>query len=471
VIDRVLVIRIVAALAPAGLVLMLWLARGPGDALPHGPMVQLTRTRAFEGEPSLSPDGSLVAYRCDYRGNSDICISDIESGDVRNLTPDSREDERDPAFSPDGRTIAFRSGTRGIFTVPVQGGPSTFIVAGGAQPAWMPDGGSIVYSVVTVPGAVFREGITEGGRIDLGTRATRRLPLIVDFHEPAVSPHGQRIAFTGRASPVIRRGFSVPNSNRADLWTVALDGRPPQRVTDDAAVEASPMWSADGHHLYYVSDRNGSSAIWRLAIDEASGLVRGKPEMMSTPYSQPAKLSRSADGRRLVWADARHVERLMRIAFDAEARTTRGAPAEIAPGSPEWEEPDAPTDRPPRPPGAASPPLPPPAAQAFPGRWSPDRSLFAGTAGGAVWIYSTATREHHQLRPGKAPVWLHDNRRLIYASEGRLYLAEAVLTISRELLSLADQTLGAPRLSPDNRRLYFTADGVDANLWLLTVDR
>ena len=469
-IDRVLVIRTVAALAPAGLVLMLWLASGPGDALPHGPMVQLTRTRAFEGEPSLSPDGSLVAYRCDYRGNSDICLSDIESGDVRNLTSDSREDERDPAFSPDGRTIAFRSGTRGIFTVSVQGGPSTFIVAGGAQPAWMPDGRSIVYSVVTVPGAVFREGITEGGRIDLRTRATRRLPLIVDFHEPAVSPHGQRIAFTGRASPVSRRGFGVPNTNRADLWTVALDGRPPQRVTNDAAVEASPMWSADGHHLYYVSDRNGSWAIWRLAIDEASGLVRGKPEMLATPYSQPAKLARSADGRRLVWADAQRVERLMRIAFDAEARTTRGAPAEIAPGSPEWEDPDAPTDRPPRPPGAASPTLP-FAVPAFPGRWSPDRSLFAGTAGGAVWIYSTATREHYQLRLGTSPVWLHDSRRLIYASEGRLYLAEAVLTISRELLSLADQTLEAPRLSPDNRRLYFTADGVDANLWLLTVDR
>jgi Tol biopolymer transport system component len=327
-----------------------------------------------------------------------------------------------------------------------------------------------VFSRTTVPGAVFREGIVEGFRIDLATRTAQRLPLVVDFHEPAVSPHGHRIAFTGRASPVIRHGFAVPNTSRTDLWTVSLDGRAPQRVTSDAAVDRSPMWSADGHHLYYVSDRNGSSAIWRIAIEERSGLARGTPEMISTPYSQPAKLSRSADGRRLVWADTQRVERLMRIAFDAEARTTRGAPAEIAPGSPEWEDPDAPSDRPPRAPAAASPPLP-LAAPAFPGRWSPDRSLFAGTAGGAVWVYSTATREHYQLRPGKSPVWLNDGRRIIYASEGRLYLAEAVLKISRELLSLADQTLEGPRLSPDNRRLYFNADGVDANLWLLTVDR
>jgi hypothetical protein len=46
-----------------------------------------------------------------------------------------------------------------------------------------------------------------------------------------------------------------------------------------------------------------------------------------------------------------------------------------------------------------------------------------------------------------------------------------VLKISRELIALADQSLESPRLSPDNRQLYFTAEGVDANLWMLTIGR
>ena len=463
-------IRLVAALAPASLVWMLWMASGPGDGLPDGRIAQLTHTRAFEGQPSVSPNGTQIAYRCDYQGNRDICVSGIESGSVRNLTSESHDDEAEPAFSPDGRTIAFRSGSRGIFTIPAGGGAFTFVAAGGTEPAWTPDGRWIVFSKVTVPGAVFREGITEGHSIELSTHTTRRLPLIVDFHEPAVSPHGHRVAYVGRPSPVIRQGRGVPSTNRSDVWTVSLDGRPPQRVTDDGAVERSPMWSADGHHLYYVSDRNGSSAIWRVAIDEESGRPRGKPEILSTPYSQPVKIARSADGRRLVWADEQRVDRLMRVAFDSEARTTRGAPIEIAAGSSEWEDPEPPADVLPMP-APETGPSQPPAALAFPGRWSPDRLLFAGTNAGAVWIYSTTSREHYQLRVGKSPVWLNDSRRLIYASDGRLYLAEAVVKVARELLVLAGHTLDAPRLSPDNRRLYFSAEGIDANLWLLTVDR
>ena len=467
-IHRTLIIRIVAALIPASVVWMLWMASGPGDGLPDGRIVQLTHARAFKGQPAISPDGTQVAYRCDYQGNTDICITGIDGGTVDNLTRDSDDDEAEPTFSPDGRRIAFRSGSRGIFTISASGGPFAFVAAGGTEPAWTPDGRWIVFSKVAIAGAVFREGITEGYAIELATHTTRRLPLIVDFHEPAVSPHGHRVAYVGRPAPVIRQGTTVPSTNRTDLWTVSLDGRPPQRVTDDRAVERSPMWSADGHHLYYVSDRNGSLAIWRVAIDEESGRPRGQPEMLTTPYSQPVRIGRSADGRRIVWADEHRVDRVMRVAFDAEARTTRGAPVEIAPGSPEWDDPEPPADvRSLNWPAAASPSLP----LAFPGRWSPDRSLFAGTNAGAVWIYSPLAREHYQLRHGKSPVWLNDSRRIIYASDGRLYIAEAVLKVARELLVLAGQNLDAPRLSPDNRRLYFSAEGIDANLWLLTVDR
>jgi eukaryotic-like serine/threonine-protein kinase len=464
--DRVNAIRLAAALAPAAVVLAVWDSARTSSSIPDGKIEQLTSSRMFEGQPSLSPDGLLIAFRCDYRGNSDVCVRAISDDTVRNLTSDSRDDESSPSFSPDGQTIAFQSGARGIFTVALPGGPMTQVTTTGASPAWTPNGRSIVYSVNTIPGALFREGVTEGFIVDVATRATRRIPLVVDFHEPAVSPRGSRIAYSGRQVPrAPRRAFS---NATPDLWTVGLDGRPPLRVTNDVAKESSPMWSADGRFLYFVSNRNGSSAIWRVAIDELTGQPKRRPELVPTPYSQPAKITRSADGSRIAWADALSIGRAMRIAFDAEARTTRGAPVEVSPGAPESDDPEALAyPRPPRAPAGTA-ML---AGLSFPGRWSPDRALYAGTTSGAVWIYSAATREHYQLRPGRSPVWLNDGRRLIYASEGKLYIAEAVLRIARELLALADQSLDAPRLSPDNRLLYFAAEGVDANLWLLTVGR
>jgi hypothetical protein len=101
--DRIVALRIVAALAPVAVVALVWLASRSSD-LPHGRIVQITHSRNFEGQPSLSPDGSLIAFRCDYDGNSDICVIDADGANLRNLTANSREDESEPAFAPDGRT-------------------------------------------------------------------------------------------------------------------------------------------------------------------------------------------------------------------------------------------------------------------------------------------------------------------------------------------------------------------------------
>jgi hypothetical protein len=104
----------------------------------------------------------------------------------------------------------------------------------------------------------------------------------------------------------------------------------------------------------------------------------------------------------------------------------------------------------------------------MPSDWSPDGKVIAGTVAGNLWSYSLATRSYQQFWPGTSPIWLADSRRLIYSYGGDLYMADSVLRISRELLSLPDQQLDGPRLSRDNRHLYFTGSGTDANLWLMT---
>jgi TolB protein len=62
------------------------------------------------GHPAWSPDSRLLAFACgnvvngDYQ--TDICVTDINGSDLRNLT-NTPEDEYRPGWSPDGSYIAF----------------------------------------------------------------------------------------------------------------------------------------------------------------------------------------------------------------------------------------------------------------------------------------------------------------------------------------------------------------------------
>ncbi|HET7220507.1 MAG TPA: hypothetical protein VFJ02_20785 [Vicinamibacterales bacterium] len=461
-------LRIAAAIVPFAAVSIAWVVNHWPDPAPRGEIAQITHSRAFEGQPSLSPDGRSIAYRCDARGNGDICLSASDGRDVVNLTAPSEDDESEPAFSPDGRTIAFRTGQGGIAIVARHGGTVTRLTTTGQSPSWTPDGRAIIYAEETVPGRDFNGAITEGWRVDLASKARRRISA-GDFHQPSVSPSGARIAFWGRPStPQNRRRLT---SVRGDIWTVALQGGTPLRVTADPAIESSPLWSPDGRFLYYIANRSGSSAIWRIRIDERSGQTKGAPEMVPTPYTQPLYLTRSADGSHYAWSDARPINRMLRVGFDADARRTRGTPTEISPGGPEWEDSEVAVDlqvgaSPDQQPAQAGAPTP---GAEFPGHWSGDRKMFAGTSGGSVWIYTAQTKSYAQLRIGEHPVWLLDSRRIIFSSAGSLYMGDAVLKISRELLSMPDQQLDMPWLSRDNKFLYFAGNGLDANVWVMTV--
>ena len=68
-------------------------------------------TAAEELSPSLSPDGTLLAYVSDESGRREVYVSPF---------PDAQEDRRvvsrdgglEPAWSPDGRELFFKSGGR-----------------------------------------------------------------------------------------------------------------------------------------------------------------------------------------------------------------------------------------------------------------------------------------------------------------------------------------------------------------------
>ncbi|MGC1389055.1 MAG: S9 family peptidase [Steroidobacteraceae bacterium] len=80
--------------------------------------------------------------------------------------------------------------------------------------------------------------------------------------EPEVSPDGKHIAYT------LRTVDMEANKARNGVWLLETGKRTetPVRLTDLAANSNSADWSGDGRFLYYLSDRSGSTQVWRSGL-------------------------------------------------------------------------------------------------------------------------------------------------------------------------------------------------------------
>jgi dipeptidyl aminopeptidase/acylaminoacyl peptidase len=78
--------------------------------------------------------------------------------------------------------------------------------------------------------------------------------------EAAVSPDGKRVVYTLRTTDM------DANKARTAIWMIETHkhNAAPARVTDLEANSNSPEWSGDGRFLYYLSNRSGSTQVWRV---------------------------------------------------------------------------------------------------------------------------------------------------------------------------------------------------------------
>ena len=73
---------------------------------------------------------------------------------------------------------------------------------------------------------------------------------------------------------------------------------------------------------------------------------------------------------------------------------------------------------------------------------------------------------------GDWPVWLKDNRRLLFVSQGKIFLFDTVTRKYESILTVTNQDvdIGSPSVSLDNRMLYFTFVSAEADVWLMTLE-
>jgi dipeptidyl aminopeptidase/acylaminoacyl peptidase len=88
------------------------------------------------------------------------------------------------------------------------------------------------------------------------------LVMLKRIGDPQVSADARYVAFVQRDTDMdANRGVNT-------VWLLALSGSAaqPQRVLDAKGNDSSPRWSPDGHTLYFLSNRSGSSQVWSMTL-------------------------------------------------------------------------------------------------------------------------------------------------------------------------------------------------------------
>jgi Tol biopolymer transport system component len=126
---------------------------------------QITTGHGDDREPSISPDGTTIAFASDraFKGSYDIWTVNLATGALKQITS-SDADEFEPAWSPDGTTIAFVSGTgivgKSIESIHLASGKQNTIVSidpatGRLEaPSFSPDGTKLSYIRYTGSGVI-----------------------------------------------------------------------------------------------------------------------------------------------------------------------------------------------------------------------------------------------------------------------------------------------------------------------------
>src|SRR5262249_23419 len=238
----------------------------------HADPVRFART------PDISPDGKTVAFS--YLG--DIWLVDAAGGQARHLTMHEKHDFN-PIFSPDGKQIAFSSNRHGSydgFVVPVQGARPTRLPFDSAHhhpSGWSPDGQHILFAS--------SRSTEYPSRVEMYTvPVTGGLARRVSAYEGRdgnFSPHGDLIAYVRGPGAWYRKGYRGSASD--DIWICNADGSNNRLVTQFKGQNNAPMWSPDGHSLFYVSEQFGNPAnIVRMELgDDATGFTVNAPQQVT----------------------------------------------------------------------------------------------------------------------------------------------------------------------------------------------
>lgn len=402
---------------------------------------------------AISPDGTQIAF-C-YKG--DIYTVPATGGHAVQLTTQSSY-ERNPVWSPDGSMLAFASDRKGnfdVYVMPSSGGTPKRLTSNSASElpwSFTPDGKEIYFSAAIqdpASSALFPSGrMTELYKVPVaGGRAVQVLGTPAESVFPSAA--GNFLLYQdqkGMEDPLRKHHTS---SVTRDVWKYDIATGAHTNLTHHAGEDRNPVLDPDGNTIYMLSERDGGSFnVWKFPLADPGALTA-----VTRFTTHPVRfLSIAGDGTLCYTQDgALYTQHPggepQRVSIDlyhddsdqmANITKTSGVSSAVV---------------------------------------SPDGKQVAFIARGEVFVtsveYGTTKRITSTPQAEQGITWGSDNRTLVYASErnGNWQLVKATIarkedpnfpnatTINEEIL-LPSTTVerAMPDISPDGKKLAFIED-------------
>jgi Tol biopolymer transport system component/serine/threonine protein kinase len=304
-------------------------ALAPAGAVPdESTLTQVTATPGLDIFPSLSPDGSSLAYSSDQNGGFEIYEKSLAvGGREMQLTSDGGPNF-EPAWSPDGKQIAYYSRKRGgIWLIPALGGSARQLTDFGSRPAWSPDGSKIAFqsdplpplginTLDALPPSTIWVVPTQGGS---PTQVTQKGNPRGGHGAPSWSPDGKWIAFSSSE-------FSF-----GGIWSVTVNGGDLHRSAQHGGYD--PVYAPGGQFLYFSSNSGSTWGLMRVAISPA-GVALGDPEVIKDTGQIVYKhLNFTADGRFMAYSALTMASNIWSVRLSPAKAEAVGPPKELTHGT------------------------------------------------------------------------------------------------------------------------------------------
>jgi Tol biopolymer transport system component len=207
--------------------------------------------------PSLSPDGSEVAFHSWRTGTRDIFVQPVQPGDPVQVTASDGQ-QSFPRWSPDGRRLAFHDqliengAPRGLFIVEraadgTWGAPVSARVGSDSHANWLPSGQEIVYG---------RAGAIEILSLDSGEHRV--------IYEPTADgdPESEAVELADDGRLVYFKSHDA--AGRASIWSLPVAGGRPRLLvefTDPDRPSLRPDFAAGGGRFFFTTE-DRQSDVW-----------------------------------------------------------------------------------------------------------------------------------------------------------------------------------------------------------------
>jgi eukaryotic-like serine/threonine-protein kinase len=257
---------------------------------PH-PVTRLEKGETDHGWPEFLLGGKAVLFAAGMAANdwtnAQVAVVSTGTGERRNLVPGGTH----PGYAPSGHLVYAQGGS--LIAVPFDAKRLT--ATGAAVPVvegvLSPSSGAAQYSVSATGALVYVQGSVQSAqsRLVLVKRDGTEQPLAAParaYKFPHLSPDGRRLA--------------VPiEEQQTQIWLYDLARETLTRLTFEGNDNILPVWTPDGKHVAFRSNKEGPENIyWQLA-DGSGGLER----LTTSEYTNSPN-SWSPDGQLLAFSES-----------------------------------------------------------------------------------------------------------------------------------------------------------------------